>query len=126
MNEIALLVGGSSGMGKATADTLLRRGVAVWLLSADANKLNATAAELSALGEVKTSNVDLADEPAVDSFIREIGTTDRHISYLINAAGSFNPTTSGVQLCKLSEHLGIAFCEQWCENNACKHERSFG
>ncbi|MEM7125095.1 MAG: SDR family oxidoreductase [Chloroflexota bacterium] len=92
MNEIALIVGGSSGMGKATANALLSKGIAVWLLSANENKLNAAATELNAMGEVKTSTIDLSNEEIVDVFIREVGATDRHIKYLINAAGSFNPT----------------------------------
>lgn len=91
MKEIALIIGGSSGMGKAVAHLLLNKGIPVWLLSANADKLNVTATELKSIGEVKISNVDLANETAVDAFINEISAVGSHIKYLINAAGSFNP-----------------------------------
>lgn len=92
MNKIALIVGGSSGMGKAAAKRLLSNGVDVWLLSANAEKLNAAATELDGSGRVKTTQVNLRDEAAVDAFITQIDATAAHIQYLINAAGSFNPT----------------------------------
>lgn len=92
MRDIALIIGGSSGMGKAVGRILLKGGTPVWLLSANSDKLTATASELQAVGEVIVSNVDLADEDAVDSFISEINETELYIKYLINAAGSFNPT----------------------------------
>ena len=91
MKEIALIIGGSSGMGKASARLLLNRGIPVWLLSANTDKLHATVTELKSVGEVKASKVDLANEAAVDAFINEINAVDFHIKYLINAAGSFNP-----------------------------------
>lgn len=92
MTELALIVGGSSGMGKAVASKLLKKGVSVWLLSANADKLNAAAAELQPLGKVQTSSVNLLDEASVDEFINTIAASDLHIKFLVNAAGSFNPT----------------------------------
>ncbi|MBV7333651.1 SDR family oxidoreductase [Chloroflexi bacterium TSY] len=92
MNEIALIIGGSSGMGKAAAKRLLAKGIDVWLLSANADKLAAAASDLSGVGNVRASNVDLYAQTVVDTFIGEIDRTEKHIKYLINAAGSFNPT----------------------------------
>ena len=58
-NSIALIIGGSSGIGKASARGLLRRGVAVWLVARDEDKLKQTAAELSELGDVQTTRAIL-------------------------------------------------------------------
>ena len=87
----ALLLGGSTGMGKATAERLLRRGVSVHLVARDPSKLEAARAELSPLGSVKTSSVDLYDESAVDRFASELEGSEDHIKYLVNAAGYFSP-----------------------------------
>lgn len=87
----ALIIGGSTGMGKATAKRLLERGVDVHLVARDSEKLAKTHAELSALGSVKVSSVDLYDEAAVDAFAASLGSSGDHIKYLVNAAGYFSP-----------------------------------
>jgi hypothetical protein len=89
---LALIVGGSSGMGKETAQRLLKRGVEVILLARNSDKLEKTKAELAAYGEVQTFAVDLHDQKQVGVFIDRIKDEKRHISYLVNAAGVFKPT----------------------------------
>lgn len=89
---LALIVGGSTGMGRATARRLLQRGVAVHLLARDPAKLAEAKAELSALGTVETSSVDLYDDDAVSRFIETLQTSGTPIRYLVNAAGAFRPT----------------------------------
>lgn len=90
--EIALIVGGSSGIGKASAKKLLQRNVSVLLLGNSPNKLKGAQKELSALGTVTTASVNLYDEKAVDGFIEEIKNSSDHVRYLVNAAGYFRPT----------------------------------
>lgn len=87
----ALIVGGSTGMGKATARRLLARGIDVHLVARDEAKLAQAKAELSALGSVETSSVDLYDEAAVDAFIASLDASGDHVKYLVNAAGYFSP-----------------------------------
>jgi NAD(P)-dependent dehydrogenase (short-subunit alcohol dehydrogenase family) len=89
---LALIIGGSSGMGKETAKRLLRRGGEVWLVARDAAKLERAKAELAADGPVQTTAVDLYDAAQVDAFIAQINQENRHITYLVNAAGVFKPT----------------------------------
>ena len=89
---LALIVGGSSGMGKQTAKRLLRRGGAVWLVARNAEKLAKAQAELAADGPAQTAAVDLYDEAQVDAFIAQIRQEKRHIKYLVNTAGVFKPT----------------------------------
>ncbi len=91
--ELALIVGGSSGVGKASAKKLLQRNVSVLLLGNSSNKLEGAQKELSALGTVTTTSVNLYDEKAVDVFIEEIKNSSDHMRYLVNAAGYFKPTT---------------------------------
>jgi NAD(P)-dependent dehydrogenase (short-subunit alcohol dehydrogenase family) len=89
---LALIVGGSSGMGKQTAKRLLRRGGEVLIVARNAAKLAEAKAELEVDGPVKTAAVDLYDEPQVDDFIEQVQQEPRHIKYLVNTAGVFKPT----------------------------------
>ena len=90
-NTLALVVGGSTGMGKATAKRLLQRGIGVHLVARDEGKLAAAKAELGELGTVETSSVDLYDDASVDGLISELGGSKAHYKYLVNAAGYFSP-----------------------------------
>lgn len=89
---LALIVGGSSGIGKQTGLRLFKFGVELMLLAHDPQKLENAKAELGAKGSVQTQAVDLYDEQQVDTFIERLNNEPRHIKYLVNAAGSFNPT----------------------------------
>ena len=91
-SPIAFIVGGSSGIGKQTAKALLDRGVEVTLLAHNQEKLEAAKSELSAGGAVQTVAVDLYDADQVDGMIVRLKDEPRHIKYLVNSAGSFNPT----------------------------------
>ena len=92
-SSIALIVGGSSGMGKATAERLLKAGVPVMILSHDKNNLAEAKQDLESVtkGQVETAQVDLYDPSAVKSFIEQLNAEKRHIGYLVNAAGFFKP-----------------------------------
>lgn len=90
-NKTALIVGGSSGMGKATAKLLLQQG-AEWvaIIGQSQTKLNETQQELSTYGQVKTFKADLtnwADVEKVIVYVKSLNRTD----LLVNAAGVFNP-----------------------------------
>lgn len=88
---LALIVGGSSGIGKQSAIRLLNLGVEVILLAHDPKTLENAKTELELKGPVQTVSVDLYDERQVDEFIERLNNETRHIKYLVNAAGSFNP-----------------------------------
>ena len=91
--EIALIVGGSEGMGKETAKLLASRGVDLWLIARSADKLNETKAEITSTHQVtvKVSNVDLYVNSQVEDLINKINASKQHIKYLVNAAGYFAP-----------------------------------
>lgn len=87
----ALIIGGSTGMGKATAKRLLQRGMPVHLVARNKTRLAETKSELSELGSVETSSVDLYDSEAVERFADSLRSSEAPIGYLVNAAGYFSP-----------------------------------
>ncbi|MEL6822588.1 MAG: SDR family oxidoreductase [Calditrichota bacterium] len=91
-NQIALIVGGSSGIGKETAALLLKNNISVIILGSKAEKLEAAASELSTHGSVETIQADLYNQNDLNSVVKTITAESRHISHLVNAAGYFNPT----------------------------------
>lgn len=90
--SLALIVGGSSGMGLETAKRLLHRGLDVWIVGRNRDKLGAAQSQLGPAERVRVSAVDLNDESQVDSFVAQVNTDQRHIKHLVNAAGVFLPT----------------------------------
>ena len=90
---IALIVGGSSGMGKETAKRLLKQGHTVLIVSHNSELLAKTKKELMEItgGQVETAVVNLYDNQQVSDFISQIEAESRHIKYLVNAAGFFKP-----------------------------------
>ena len=89
--KVALIVGGTTGMGKASAKALLARDAIVRIVGRSADRLNAARAELAEYGEVETFRADLYNERDVEALIASIDSDDRTYGYLVNAAGTFNP-----------------------------------
>ena len=91
-NPLAVIIGGSSGMGLATAKRLAEQGVDLILVSRSDTKLQQAKAHLPTTVSVQTLAADLYQWADVESLIAQIKTWDRPIHYLVNAAGYFNPT----------------------------------
>ncbi len=87
----AIIVGGSSGIGKETAKTLLQRNVNVVLVANNQTKLENAKKELEAYGTVDIQSVNLYDQTQVDGFIEKIRNDTESIDYLVNSAGTFSP-----------------------------------
>jgi hypothetical protein len=87
----AIIIGGSSGIGKETAKTLLQRNVNVVLVANNQIKLDSAKKELEAYGTVDIQSVNLYDQTQVDEFIEKIRNDTEHIDYLVNSAGTFSP-----------------------------------
>ncbi len=90
-NEIALIVGGSSGIGLATAKLLAEKGVEVRVVGRSIDKLENAKAAL--VGKVLTIQADLYDQGEVNGLIDSIKNEGGHIKYLVNAAGYFKPVS---------------------------------
>lgn len=91
-NTLAIIIGGSSGMGLAAAKQLATQGTRLIIVGRDTDKLKAVKAELSTLTQVETFSVDLYNQIQVDELKQYIAQLPQHINYLVNAAGYFKPT----------------------------------
>lgn len=91
MVQQALIVGGTTGMGLATAKLLLKQGIEVIIVGRPDKNLAKASQELATLGSVKTIALNLADEKDVADFVSNLRKTAPHLKYLLNAAGYFSP-----------------------------------
>ena len=91
-NKTALIVGGGSGIGLATAGILLRRGAArVVLVGRDPNKLNAAQAELKREGIVEVVAADISSKAGVAAVNAYVEANLPRLDLLVNSAGVFKP-----------------------------------
>jgi len=87
----ALIIGGSSGMGFETAKQLLENKVPVIIVGNNQEKLEKARSQLAQFGSVDAYRADLYDSDSVSHLISKIDSMAQPISYLVNAAGYFNP-----------------------------------
>jgi len=85
----AVITGGASGLGYATAEWLARRGWRIALLDRDADRLASSAQLLASSGaaEVSTHIVDTGDEVAVTAAIDQFAAQHEGLDLAFNAAG---------------------------------------
>jgi len=90
----AVVTGGASGIGLATAALLARCGARVRLTDRDAAGVQAAASRLGSSVEAVT--LDVTDLQAIRSFANRLADTDGGLDILVNAAGAFerNPVGS--------------------------------
>lgn len=90
--EVALITGGSRGIGLATAITFARAGAAVALVSRSADAVaEAARAVRAAGGRVIARPADVVDESAMSDVVEEARDTLGPITILVNNAGSIGP-----------------------------------
>ncbi|PSV49404.1 SDR family NAD(P)-dependent oxidoreductase [Photobacterium indicum] len=92
---IALIVGGSSGMGLATAKQLAMNNLDVVIVGNNAEKLNRAVSEVQAVAsgsaQVSGLQANLYKPDDIQKIVDFIHQPSNQISYLVNAAGYFNP-----------------------------------
>ncbi|MEL7001475.1 MAG: SDR family oxidoreductase [Bacteroidota bacterium] len=86
--KTALIIGGSSGIGRATAELLAQQGAAVHLVGTNQSKLDSAKNDLG--GNVETHKVDITNRQEVASLIDTISNLSS-VDYLVNASGIFGP-----------------------------------
>lgn len=90
-NKTALIVGGSKGMALDVAKRLAERGIDLILTARGLEGLDKAKSEIVGGVSADTVQLDLYDRDAVMAYAKKIEGDDRHIKYLVNAAGYFNP-----------------------------------
>lgn len=93
MNNVSMIIGGSTGMGKATATQLAAEGRTVILVGRNPEKLNDAkqSIETGTPGKIETIIADVTNDADIAALIAAIDAEARHIDQLVNAAGTFSP-----------------------------------
>lgn len=86
-----IVVGGSSGMGKAVAQRVLQQGGSAVIVGKRADKLQAAVDDLSAHGVVVGEQADISHRQERDDLIARINRDHCDATLLVNAAGIFLP-----------------------------------
>lgn len=86
---IALIVGGSSGIGLETAKQLSAKQIAVALVGRSKTKLELAKEQIQ--GDVQTIEADLYTTKGVQAVQEFTANHEQHVKYMVNAAGHFSP-----------------------------------
>ncbi|HEX4607511.1 MAG TPA: SDR family oxidoreductase [Urbifossiella sp.] len=86
--KVAVVTGGGSGVGKATALLFLKEGARVVIAGRDAAKLAAVAAEANAGDNLRTVPTDVADAAACQKLIDAATQAFGRVDILVNNAGT--------------------------------------
>ena len=90
-STVALIIGGSSGMGLASAKKLVQQGIDTIILGSNTEKLAEAKTALGLNARTETLQANLYNRDDIERVIKQIEDEQRHIKYLVNAAGYFNP-----------------------------------
>ena len=86
--RVALVTGGSRGIGKMIATGFLEAGARVYISSRKAEQCDATAVELSDLGECVSIPCDVATVAGCRSLATALSEREDHLDILVNNAGA--------------------------------------
>ena len=82
-NKVALVIGGTSGIGKATVQNLINEDATVHVVGRNTSKIEDAA-------NVIKHQVDITSQESVNTLINKIESLDR-LDHLVNASGIFGP-----------------------------------
>ncbi|WAL62288.1 SDR family NAD(P)-dependent oxidoreductase [Thermocoleostomius sinensis] len=86
-NKVAVITGGDSGIGKATAERLVREGAKVALIDKTSDALTRTTEKIQSLGEVIAVQADLTQREQVEAAKQQILDRFGTVHILVHAAG---------------------------------------
>ncbi len=86
--KVAVVSGGSSGIGAMMARGLLENGAKVYITARKAERLEAAAQELSQYGECIAVQGDMSRVEGIEAFVAEVSKHESKIDILINNAGA--------------------------------------
>lgn len=86
--RVAIVTGGSDGIGRATAALLARRGATVVICARRADKLEEARAAIAAEGTVEAVRLDVSDTDAFAAMIADVAARHGRLDMLVNNAMS--------------------------------------
>ena len=86
--KVALVTGGSRGIGAMIAEGFVKNGVKTYITSRKSEQCNLKADELSKFGECISIPADLTDMNEMDKLVKHIKENEKRFNILINNAGA--------------------------------------
>ncbi|MCO5229860.1 MAG: SDR family oxidoreductase [Chitinophagales bacterium] len=92
--QIVLVTGGGSGIGYTIAEKFLQLGATVWIASRKKERIDKALAELSSLGEVHGTILDIREPEQAEAIAAQIKEKHGRLDILINNAGGQFPSAA--------------------------------
>lgn len=86
--KVAVVTGGSRGIGEMIATGLLQAGAKVYITARRADELNETAARLNQIGECVAIASDLSTIEGIEQFCSQVAANEDSVDILVNNAGA--------------------------------------
>ncbi len=86
--RVALVTGGSRGIGRMIAEGFLRQGATVYISARKAEACDATAAELSAIGPCFSLPADVSKMAGIAALVAALQDREKKLDILVNNAGA--------------------------------------
>ena len=86
--KVALVTGGSRGIGEMIAEAYVSNGVKTYISARKTEACNATAARLSTIGECLSIPADLSTAEGIEHLVGEIESREDKLDILVNNAGA--------------------------------------
>ena len=86
--KVALVTGGSRGIGYMIAQGLLQQGAKVYIVSRKLEQCQQAAETLQAFGEVYALSADLSDVEQIEQFVQQFKQHETQLDILVNNAGA--------------------------------------
>ena len=93
-DRVAIVTGGASGIGEATAKRIAAEGGQVALFDLNAERLRSVAEQIE--GQVMTALVDVSDEAQVRDAMQNVADTFGRLDIMVNCAGIVGPTNTTI------------------------------
>jgi len=129
MKKTALLLGGTSGIGFATASLLLQKNYNIILVGRQKETVNQALEKLKSMGSVKAYQADISNTTELKTLIETLKNEVPMVDAFINSVGVFNPkpfldSSFEDYDYNLNINKGIYFVTQWAIGNMVANNNS--
>lgn len=88
LNQVVLITGGATGIGRAMAEAMGKAGVKVWIASRDEQAIERAATELRQVGvAARGARLDVTQRSQIETLVQQINAAEGKIDILFNSAG---------------------------------------